>query len=45
MDAALLYSSPFTDLAPQGPEGIFTSTQVDELLSVLEQIRGTATAA
>ena len=26
MDAALLYESPFTDLTPQGPDGLFTST-------------------
>ena len=26
MDAALLYESPFTDLTPHGPDGLFTST-------------------
>jgi type I restriction enzyme R subunit len=45
MDAALLYESPFTDLTPKGPEGIFSSEQVDELISVLGQIRATAIAA
>ncbi|AKB44121.1 DEAD/DEAH box helicase family protein [Methanosarcina vacuolata] len=42
MDAALLYESPFTDLTPQGPDGLFTSTQIDELIATLEQITATA---
>ncbi|MHC1754111.1 MAG: DEAD/DEAH box helicase family protein [Methanosarcina sp.] len=42
MDAALLYESPFTDLTPQGPDGLFTSAQVDELIAALEQITATA---
>jgi type I restriction enzyme R subunit len=37
MDAALLYESPFTDLTPQGPDGLFTSPQVDELVAVLDR--------
>jgi type I restriction enzyme R subunit len=45
MEAALLYESPFTDLTPQGPEGLFTPPQVDELIAVLATIRRTATAA
>jgi type I restriction enzyme, R subunit len=45
MDAALLYESPFTDLTPKGPDGIFSSDQVDELISVLDHIRATAVAA
>ncbi len=45
MDAELLYESPFIDFTPQGPEGIFTSAQVDELIHVLAQIRQMATAA
>ncbi|HEX8549428.1 MAG TPA: type I restriction-modification enzyme R subunit C-terminal domain-containing protein [Cytophagaceae bacterium] len=36
MDAAILYESPFTDMTPQGSEGLFTSTQIDELFSILE---------
>jgi type I restriction enzyme R subunit len=45
MEAALLYESPFVDIAPQGPDGLFTSAQVDELVAVLARIRGTAMAA
>jgi type I restriction enzyme R subunit len=45
MDAALLYESPFTDLTPQGPDGLFTSAQVDELIAALEQITATALAS
>jgi len=45
MDAARLYESPFTDLAPRGPDGLFTSTQVDELVAVLEQVKAAAIAA
>jgi hypothetical protein len=44
-DAALWYESPFTDLTPKGPDGLFTSKQVDELVAVLERVRGTAVAA
>jgi type I restriction enzyme R subunit len=44
MEASLLYTSPFTDLAPRGPDGIFSSPQVDELMGVLEQVRMAAMA-
>ena len=45
MDAALLYESPFTDITPQGPDGLFTSVEVDELMTVLDLVRATALVA
>ncbi|MDB5308094.1 MAG: Type restriction-modification system, restriction subunit [Gemmataceae bacterium] len=45
MDAARLYESPFTDLSPQGPDGIFTSQQVDDLVAILREVQATAMAA
>ena len=45
MGAALLYESPFTDLTPRGPDELFSATQLDELLAVLDQVRAAALAA
>lgn len=45
MEAALLYESPFTDLTSRGPDGLFSSGQVDELISILESVRASAIAA
>jgi type I restriction enzyme R subunit len=44
MDAEILYESPFTDITPQGPEGLFTSEQVDEIVLLLDEIRNRAVA-
>ena len=44
MDAAILYESPFTDITPQGPDGLFTSDQVDELFLILEEVSTRAAA-
>jgi type I restriction enzyme R subunit len=45
MGAALLYESPFTDLAPRGPDDLFTSDEVDRLVGVLDDVRSAAIAA
>jgi type I restriction enzyme R subunit len=45
METALLYESPFTDLTPRGPDGLFSSGQVDELVRVLDAVHATAVAA
>ena len=44
MDPKLLYESPFTDKSPRGPEGVFSSLQVDQLVAVLTEIRERAAA-
>jgi type I restriction enzyme, R subunit len=44
MDVGTLYESPFTDINSQGPEGVFTPTQLEALTSVLDKIRATAAA-
>lgn len=45
MEAAMLYESPFTDLTPRGPDGLFTSSQVDDLVKILASVRARAIAA
>lgn len=45
VEAAMLYESPFTDLTPHGPDGLFTSAQVDELVRMLDEVRSRAMAA
>ena len=44
MDAGLLYESPFTDVNPQGPEGVFSSDQIDRLVTLLSELRDRAVA-
>jgi len=45
LDAALLYESPFIDITPRGPEALFSSGEVDDLIAVLAAVRDTAVAA
>ncbi len=45
MEAAALYESPFTDLTSRGPDDLFNSIEIDALISVLAQVRRTASAA
>jgi type I restriction enzyme R subunit len=45
VDPGRLYESPFTDLTPRGPDGLFSAGQLDELLRALETVRATAIAA
>jgi type I restriction enzyme R subunit len=40
-----LYKSPFTDVTPRGPDGLFSSGQLDELMRSLEAVRATAVPA
>ncbi len=42
MDTGRLYESPFTDLAPRGPESIFPASDVDELVAVVDAVRASA---
>jgi type I restriction enzyme R subunit len=39
MDTRLLYDSPYTDFSPRGVDGVFESKEVDELVSVLEDVK------
>jgi type I restriction enzyme R subunit len=45
LDASRLYESPFTDVSPHGPDGLFTPQEIDSLFATLEAVRETATAA
>jgi type I restriction enzyme R subunit len=44
MEVDRLYESPFTDISPQGPESVFTSAKVDEMVKVLKEIMNRAAA-
>jgi type I restriction enzyme R subunit len=45
MDMGLLYEPPFTNFAPQGPDALFTTIELDELEDLLDTIKATARAA
>jgi type I restriction enzyme, R subunit len=40
VNVAALYESPYTDIHPKGPDGLFASPEVEELVTVLENIKG-----
>ena len=42
MSPAQMYESPFTDFSPRGVEGVFDSTQVTQLVSIIDGIRRAA---
>ncbi len=44
VDVSLLYDSPFTDVSSQGPDGLFSSEEIDKIERLLKNIRATATA-
>ena len=42
MDPGLLYDSPFTDIAPQGPEQVFDDDRVIKLFQTIDQLNNAA---
>jgi type I restriction enzyme R subunit len=40
-----LYASPYTDIAPGGPEDLFSGSDIEGLVAVLDQLRSTAVAS
>jgi len=44
MDAGRLYEAPFTDSAPHGPDELFSGSDIDDLIAVLDDVRHTAAA-
>ena len=44
MDARRLYESPFLDISPQGPEGLFPSAKVEQMVQILGLIQQRAIA-
>jgi len=45
MNVSLLYESPFTDVTPTGPDGLFTPSLLDELFKVLDRVKEAAQVA
>jgi len=44
ISAALLYESPFTDIAPTGPDGLFSAAELERLLAAIEGVTASAAA-
>jgi len=45
MEASALYESPFTSVAPLGPDQLFNAAEVQDLIRVLESVEATARVA
>lgn len=45
MEAARLYESPFIDIAATGPESLFSETELNELVAILNEVKARAEAA
>ena len=45
MEPARLYESPFTDINPLGPEGVFDQNAIESLVAALDSVRRTAAVA
>jgi len=45
VEPATLYESPFTDVTPHGPDGLFVPSEMDALLQTLEAVRVSAIPA
>src|SRR5450830_206057 len=45
MTASRLYEVPFTDHAPHGPDELFSGSDLDALIAVLDEVRETAATA
>jgi type I restriction enzyme R subunit len=41
----LVCESQFTDLTPHGPDGLFSSDEVDQLIAVIKGVRDSAVGA
>ena len=44
VNVAALYESPYTDVSPRGPDGVFAALQVEELVSILDNVKDRAVA-
>ncbi|MGH3838126.1 MAG: type I restriction-modification enzyme R subunit C-terminal domain-containing protein, partial [Pseudonocardiaceae bacterium] len=45
MTAAQLYEPPFTDIAPRGPDILFTSERLADLIVILDDVTARASAS
>lgn len=45
IEPARLYKSPFTGIAPKGPDGLFEPSDLDLLVEVIDAVRRTVVAA